>query len=136
MSIETGLYSYITADIGVLAIVGEQMIPQEAPEDIDPPFLVYRMADVDSQRDLAGRVISTKYTFEIICCHDTFDDAKELAAAVRVAVGGDAEDAVETTLDGIAVIMYWADAFEIDSKITAQDKLRNQVRLELIILVK
>jgi len=136
MSLESGLRDYVLADKAVKAIIGDKFFPHEAPQDVEEPFLVYRLGDAEEPRTLTGARVSRKRTYEIICCETSFDGADELRAAVRNAIGGEESVGVETDLAGIDVIMFWSEHPERYDHISGPDRPRHSVALELVVLVK
>lgn len=134
MSIAAGLHSLLIGDAGVAALIGDRNFPHEAPQDADTPFTVYRLGEEETPRDLSGSVVSRRYRYDIVCSADTFDAAKELSIAVKQAVGGTENRGRKAVLDGTPVIMFWADNPETDSHVSAQDRMRFQVGLDLVIL--
>lgn len=137
MSVETGLRDYLADDATVAGIVGANIYPQEAPDAVNEPFIVYRLIESDEPRFLNGAVRYRKYTYEIACYEKVYDDAQALADAVKAAVGGSGgTNSVATTLDGTSVVMYWADAAQRKDGVSTPDQLRNQVVFDLVILIR
>lgn len=133
VEVETGLVTYFTANVGVAAVIAGKMYPHEAPQaPATPPYLVYQLRHQEEKRALGGAIISSKSVYSIACCDSTFDASKLLAATVKAAVVG----IVETTFAGVNVAIFWDEVPENDSHTPAQDKLRFQVSLDLIVLLR
>ncbi len=133
MTLESGLRNYFLDDSDVLETIGQRMFPHEAPENATRPYLAFRLTQDEEPRDLSGNVLSKKLGYEIACCDSTFDGAKALSTFVKDAIPA---AGVQTNLDGTDVIMFWDKSPENDGHVTAQDKIRYQVLLDLMILVK
>lgn len=137
MSMETGLRAYLLADSSLAAIVGTKIYPQEAADSVAEPYITYRLSDSEEPRYLSGAVRYRKFTYEMVCYQIVYDDATALADALQAAIGGTAGAAsVSTTLDGVSVVMFWADTPRRRSGTSGQDNPRSQVQMDLIILKK
>lgn len=134
MSIESGLRDYLLANADVEALIGNQVYPEEAPDGAEEPYVVYSLFEVDEPRFLNGTRRYSKTTYEVQCADIDYNAALTLAAAVKKAIGGTQGNSVTTTLGGVLVIMFWAEQPLRRKHVTAQDRTRNQVVFDLVIL--
>lgn len=86
MSAETTLYSTLSAAAPVTAIVGTNIYPDQAPQELDPPFIVYERAGTDPTMTIHGTIVATKVTVDLHCLADTRAIAEDLADKVVAAL--------------------------------------------------
>jgi hypothetical protein len=67
MSIKTALYSILTNDAGISAIVGDKVYPSAAPTSALCPFIVYTIISDVSTKTMGGATNLTKYMVQISC---------------------------------------------------------------------
>lgn len=99
--IRAALYTYLSANAGVQAIVGSpaRVFPVKLPQGIARPALVYRRTTGDHAHYLSGSAGHAKPLFEFVCLADTYADADALAEAVRQACDG----ATNQTVAGVTI---------------------------------
>lgn len=125
MSIEAGLYAYLTADAGVSAVIGNRLYPLAIPQGATLPAAAYQRI---SYRNLLAHDGVTNYAtvrVQITCTADTYDSAKSASEAIRQAC------------DGYSGVMgaYTVHECEIVTMLDGynQDTDRHTVRLDVMI---
>lgn len=86
MSAETDLYSTLSGAAPVSAIVGTDIYPDAAPQELDPPFIVYNRIGTEPTTTIHGTVVATKVTFEVLCLAETRAVVEDLADKVVAAL--------------------------------------------------
>lgn len=66
MNVKEAIYSILTADAGISAIVGTKVYPSVAPSSAVAPFVVYSVISNAPIQTMAGSV-STKYRIQFSC---------------------------------------------------------------------
>ena len=83
MSAETRLYSALSGDAAVTAIVGRRIYPVTAPEDDVYPMVVYGVLNVERVRTVCDAVgTSGVYRIQVDSYAKTYAEAKTLGSAV------------------------------------------------------
>lgn len=136
MSVESGLRTLLADNVAVKAIVDAKVYPEEAEQGVVEPYIVYRLQNTETPRDLGGAVISRRRDYEIECRAIAYDDAQALAAAVTKAVTGDSDEGVQTSLGGVNVILFWGSSPERHQNTPGEDESRNSVLLSLVVLLR
>ncbi len=135
MSLETGLRDRLLANPAVVALVGAEVYPHDAPEYATFPYITYHMVSDEKPRNVnAGTVRYKRYTYEIGVFGVVYDDVEALADVVWAAFGGDGN--LETTLDGVAVILSWDDSPTHKARFEGPDFSRDYILFDLDIKVK
>ena len=88
MTIETDLYSTLSGDAGVSALVSTRIYPNLAPESAGNPLLVYSTVAENRVDTLPGTNDMRRSMMQISCHADTYAAAKGLAEAVFTALAG------------------------------------------------
>jgi hypothetical protein len=86
VSAETVLYSTLSGAAPVSAIVGTNIFPDAAPQDLDPPFIVYNRIGTEPTTTIHGTVVATKVAIEVLCLAETRAVVEGLADAVVTAL--------------------------------------------------
>lgn len=112
MSLEGALYSQITGDAAVAALVSTRVYPVEIPERSTYPSVSYQRVGGRSvqshQLPKSGTAAFT--SIQINAFAETRRAAQQLLAAVRAAI-----EAVRWTADGTSIYSCWVvDEFDID----------------------
>ena len=117
MSIETGLYAYLTANSGVSAIVSTRLYPLKLPQGATLPALAYQLISNARPHDItAGPTGHAFPRFQITSYAESYSAAKSLAAAVRSALDGyRGAMGSETGVGGVALIGE-RDSFETETE--------------------
>lgn len=86
--IEPALYSLVTGDAGVSALIATRMYPALMPQNVTLPAVSYSVvvAPGDHHGTAASGYVSAIYRID--CWATTFAAARELAQAVREAIDG------------------------------------------------
>lgn len=98
MTIEEKLFSVLTADAGVAALVGTRVYPVEAPDRPTAPHIVYALIDREPIRThnafggSSGHI--RKVTMRVSGLAKTYRQAKAVAEAILAAIDGYVEEAV------------------------------------------
>jgi len=85
VSVESELFTLLTGDAGVSALVGTRVYPQVADENAMLPLVVYRRVGGAPLRNLATDDAYSS-TFRLDCWATDFSGARQLATAVATAV--------------------------------------------------
>ena len=89
MSIETDLYTTLSNDSGVTALISTRIYPNLAPEGVTHPYVTYQVVTGERLSTIAGVDDAKRKRIQINCHADTYASAKDLAAAVEAALEGD-----------------------------------------------
>lgn len=84
--ISTALYSRLSTDAGVTALVGTRIYPQRGPENATYPLVLYQMIDSGPVRDLASATDHFRTLMQIESYATTQLAAEAIAAAVRASL--------------------------------------------------
>ncbi len=88
MNIEEALYSHLTNDAGVSALVGNRVYPLMAPQDAALPHLVYQRISSPRLRSHGGPSGLAHPRFQITATAGSYSAARSLANAVRASLDG------------------------------------------------
>jgi hypothetical protein len=88
MNAESTLYSILSTDAGVTALVGGDIYPDIVPEEKTAPYIGYERVSTDPIGTLEGTILSEKIGLMIACWADTRVAAEQIADAVRTALIG------------------------------------------------
>ncbi len=96
---EKALFSVITGDAGVSAIIGTRMYPNIAEEGADMPYVVYRMiTESDRSRGISldrGGLVARLFQLDLFGA--TYGAVKALADKIRLAIDTTAKTAAGQT---------------------------------------
>lgn len=101
MSLESGLYTLLSGNAGVTALVSTRIYPTIAPTDVTRPFIVYNRTGSEPA-DLAGRDAIEFARVTIDCYADDVDEAATIGRAVMAAIEdstGSVRGAVQSDFD-------------------------------------
>lgn len=85
MSAETSLYSALSGDAGVTAIVAGRVYPDVAPQGSALPAIVFERTQTDYLNTIHGTAIAQKASLEVWCMAETRAQAEALCNAVETA---------------------------------------------------
>jgi hypothetical protein len=88
MSVESGLYTALTTNGGVAALVSLRVYPHDLPESPTFPAITYRFITVMETDDFGGITGLQNGSVEINCWSTTFDGAIALGDAVKACLAG------------------------------------------------
>ena len=88
MSLETGLYTALTEDSGISALVGTRIYPEIMPQGVTYPAISYQRVSTVRTTMLSGVDDFTEARIIIDCWDSSYSGAKALAAAVKSAIDG------------------------------------------------
>jgi len=88
MAIEENLYSYLTNDAAIAALVGTRVYPLTAEQGASLPLLVYQRVSTPREVSQSGSSGLAHPRFQISCLAASYGDAVALANAVVAALNG------------------------------------------------
>jgi hypothetical protein len=88
MSAETDLYSALANAAGVVALVGQAIYPDIAPQEIDLPCIAFQRIATEFTNTIHGSIGCQSATLEIWCMAGSRADAEAVADASQAAMGG------------------------------------------------
>lgn len=83
MSVESGLYSYLTAQSAVTSLVSTRIYPLAAPQDAAMPFVVYQRISDRHEHHMGGASGVATATIQLDAYASTYLSAKAIAEALR-----------------------------------------------------
>jgi hypothetical protein len=89
MSIETDLYTTLSNDAGVTALVSTRIYPSLAPEGVTHPYITYQVITGTRLSTITGVGDATRKRIQMSCHANTYSVAKSVSAAVEAALEGD-----------------------------------------------
>jgi hypothetical protein len=89
MTIETDLYTTLSNNAGVTALVGTRIYPILAPESATRPYIAYQVITGTRISTITGVDDATRKRIQMSCHADTYSEAKSVSAAVYAALEGD-----------------------------------------------
>ena len=116
MTIEEGLYSYLSTNVGVSALVSTRIYPGTLPQNWTAPAISFQRISGVRLRRLSGPVGRATPRIQIDCWADSYSGAKALAEAVRSAMDGYA-GLMGTTTVGSVVLETDIDFYEPDTNV-------------------
>ena len=99
MAIETALYSILSGDSGVSAIVGTRIYPKVIPQLASLPAVSYQEITGMREHTMDGPVGMVRSRWQINCVADSYSALRALADAVRKALDGYCDTASSTKID-------------------------------------
>lgn len=106
--LESKVYARLTASTALAAIVAGRIWPMVLPQKTRLPAVSFQRVDSDYGPDLEGDGDLLRATIQVDCWALSYDQAKDMARAVRLAMSGATEAAGGFT----AITVDGADAFE------------------------
>lgn len=103
MSIETALYAELVGDTDVAALVSTRVYPLQVPQDVAMPAIAYQQISGRPEYAQEGDSGLNRARFQLTCQAETYEGAKELAAAVKAALSGASGTWDDTTVNGCFV---------------------------------
>ena len=88
MTIETDLYTTLTGDAGVTALISDRVYPNPAPEGAAKPLCAYQVVTGSRITTIPGTGDAIRKRIQINCHANTYSSAKAVAAAVVSALEG------------------------------------------------
>ncbi len=85
---EQWLYERLKDYTDVTDIIGQNVYPQFAPQELDPPFVTFTLRSTDRTYNTKKQDGVPRSTFDVNCWSEDFDELVTLADAVRTAVDG------------------------------------------------
>ena len=88
MSAESQLYSLLSANAGVAALVSTRVYPDLIPEKVAIPYIGFERTGSAPATTLEGSVLAERVDIVIACWSATRIQANQIADAVRAALAG------------------------------------------------
>lgn len=88
ISPESAVYHRLASTPAVARWVGFQIYPVAVPKGAEFPFLVYRRANITRSHSLGGPILMPEVNLQIASWAMYYDDARQLADEVRLALNG------------------------------------------------
>lgn len=86
MTISGVLATYIVADFGVSALIGDRLFPERALQETQRPYAVYHIEERRAEESTDSLVGLMEVSFECAAVSDDYDGAFEVAHAIRAAL--------------------------------------------------
>ncbi len=118
--IETAIYSILTGDDSVNALVGTRIYPQILPPEAAMPAIVYHHLNTGRDWTMNGPVNLTEPRFQINCFAATYEQVRDLANKVRLALNG-----YSGTSNGVKI---WGIEVENEGDLLMESKSATQLR--------
>lgn len=110
MSIETGLFTHLTTDANVSAIVDARVYPLRLMQGYTLPALTYQRISTERKPTLSGPNERVVGRFQINCFAATYSAARALADKVRISLDGRKGTlGSEDDVGGISIQGEWED---------------------------
>jgi len=87
MSFHTDLYTEISADAALAALVGTRIYPNDTPPDVETPFIVYYEFATPREQSMDCSIQVSKPRIQYSIYADTYTDALAVGDALRAALG-------------------------------------------------
>ena len=92
------IYSILTSDSDVSAIVGNRVYPQIAAQEAAFPFVVYVLQNVDPSDTKSGVSTLDEVRYDIIVASENYAEASDLTGKIRTAL-----DRYSGTVAGVVI---------------------------------
>lgn len=86
MSFLSDLYGYLAGNVGLTALVGTRIYPNEAPNDPAVPFVIYYEFATPREQLMSNAVGVSKPRIQYSVYADTYTDALAVVDALRAAM--------------------------------------------------
>ena len=86
--IEQGLFTHLSNLEPLVALVGSNIYPGIAPQDVSAPYLVFVSVSDNEYYDLGGDIGLSEARIQIECWADSYISSKELSEVVRMHISG------------------------------------------------
>lgn len=83
MSLESTLYSTMTADLGITTLVSTRIYPLRAPQPVTRPYITYQRITTNPVSSLNGNMYTVKATIQIDAWADSYATARDIYDAVK-----------------------------------------------------
>lgn len=83
--ISTAIYSILSTDSSITAIVNTRIYPDILPMGVDQPAIIYNVGD-SGYETTKGGAVQTRHGLNIIIAHTLYDSLNTLAEAIRMAL--------------------------------------------------
>lgn len=88
MGIERGIYSLLTGDAGVAALLGTRVYPEVLPQNPSYPAITYQVVSGGSEYEMEGPANQASPRVQIDCYAESAEGAIALKGAVMAALSG------------------------------------------------
>lgn len=86
MGFQSDLYAALSADVGLAALIGTRLYPNDAPPDVAVPFVVYYEFATPREQLMSNAIGVSKPRIQYSCYADTYSSAVAVIDALRAAV--------------------------------------------------
>jgi hypothetical protein len=97
-TIETVLYSILTADVGVSSLIATRLYPLIIPQGVNMPAMTYQKISGQWQIQMSGPHNMSRERFQFNCWAKTYSETRALAEAVRDLLNG-----YDSTVDTVKI---------------------------------
>ena len=104
MSAERALHSILSSDGGVTQLVGDNIHPVQIDQGKGLPAIAYQQISGPREYNVSGPIGWVQSRYQITCWGSNYDEAVDLATAVRIAVSGYSGTSASLVIDHIFVI--------------------------------
>lgn len=80
------IYERLIADAALAVIVGDRIYPQVAPQDVEKPYVTYRIVAFVDSENMEGSDDMPMRRYEFTSHAELYDDAREIVAAIRTSL--------------------------------------------------
>lgn len=84
--IESGLFTFLSTNAGLEALIGQRIYPLRIPENATLPALAYQKVSGPSEHSKDGDMSLNHPRFQLTCWADKYADAKAVRTAVMAAL--------------------------------------------------
>lgn len=85
---EEALFALLSADTAIAALVGQRIHPVAAPQDVERPFVVYKVTGRTPFAPLSGAATLARARVTITCWADDWKPARDTADAISACLDG------------------------------------------------
>lgn len=99
--VENAIYSILSNDADVTALVSTRIYPMTAPQGTALPYIVYAREATDHHEVLAGSAGFARATMSVESFATTYLSARAIAEKVRLALQGNSGTHASVVIDGV-----------------------------------
>jgi len=114
MSAETSLYSALSGNGAVSALVGTRVYPDIAPQEGSLPAIVFERSDTEYVNTIHGTAVAQRASMEIWCMAETRASAEQVCNAVETAARAADFITISRRAEFNAEQMMWGSVLSVD----------------------
>lgn len=88
MNLEDQIYTLLSGDLAITALVGSRISPEVTSPDSMKPFIVYSREETEFTKNLLGEILNEAAKFSIQCCSNDKKQADDVGKAVADCFSG------------------------------------------------